>query len=532
MNRRTVAFFSTYVFLMVLLTGWLMNVTFSEKYVAAGDLQSSYTLTVYTTRGKIYDRNMNIIAGGASEYKAIVNPSPKSAAKLLSYYNSENLEGLEEKIKGRRPFVLKVSDSSMESDGIDIVKCEKRYGSEPIAPHITGYINNEGKGVYGIEKAYNDILTKFEGSYNMKYVVNALGDSLGKEKIIRDTTSNSRGGVVLTIDSSIQLIAQRAANEYLESGAIVIMKPDTGEILASVSAPEFEQDKIYKYLDNDKSPLINKAFSSYDVGSVFKLVVTAAALENGYEEFKHNCEGEITVGNKRFGCSKIEGHGEINFEQALAHSCNTYFVALAQNIGYETLLNKANVLGFGRKVELGNNYFTGSGNLPDESELSLPAGLANFSFGQGSLMANPVQIAALISCIANDGKYVYPYIVEKTVNSNVKTIGVWSKKPSYKAIEKENVCKIKKYMEAVMSYGTGKNVISKNVSIAAKTGTAETGIISNGRKITRGWFAGYFPADAPKFVCVVLEEDAVSGTASAGPCFKFIAERLTAIYGK
>ena len=532
MGKRVVSFFCVYIVLSLLLTGWLMNVTFSEQYITAGSKQSSYTLTVYSTRGSIYDRNMNILAGGASEYKAIVKPTSETTARLMSYFNSDTLEGLEEKIRSGRPFIVSVEDRAIESDGIEVIKCVKRYSSEPIAPHIVGYLDSAGNGSFGIERAYNELLESFEGSYKVTYQVNALGGSLGTDTVIKDTTANSAGGVVLTIDSAIQIIAQKAAEEYLNSGVVVIMEPSTGEILACVSTPGFKQDSISDYLDSEDSPLVNKAFSSYDVGSVFKLVVASAALENGFGDFTHTCNGSIEIGNKTFKCSSTNGHGELNMEQALAHSCNTYFIALAQDMGYEEILKKAQLMGFGSALELGTGYYTGSGNLPDEDELSLPAGLANFSFGQGSLMANPIQIAALISCIANGGEYVYPYIVKETVNSNLKTVSRWNQAPSYRAMDEATAQKLQEYMKACMIYGTGKSVASQRVSTAAKTGSAETGITKDGRQVTRGWFAGYFPADDPQFVCVVLEEDAVSGTVSAGPCFKFLAERLNAIYGK
>ncbi len=532
MNRRVVLFFSFFICILVVLIVWLMNVTFSDEYILAGNSQSMHTLTVYTTRGKIYDRNMLVIAGGSAEYKAIVRPSAKTTSRLISELDNKTVDDLEEKLKGSRPFVIKVPDSFSSGEDIDVVKCIKRYSDEAIAPNIVGYLDSEGKGVCGIEKAYEKILDEYEGEYKITYRVNALGESLEKEPIIRDTTNNSNGGVVLTIDSSIQLIAQRAAEQYLESGVIVIMDTGTGEILACVSAPVFNQNKISEYLYDEGDALVNKSFSSYDIGSVFKLVVSAGAIESGYGDFEYCCKGTVEIGNKNFKCSNISGHGTVDMEQALAYSCNCYFIELSKNVGYKNILEKAKLLGFGRAVELGENFRTGKGHLPDENELSLPAGLANFSFGQGSLMANPVQVAGMISCIANDGVYIKPSIVRCTVNSRLEKTGDYSNCYKYEAMDKSTAEFLKKSMEAVMKYGTGKSVSSQIVSMAGKSGTAETGICINGRKIKRGWFAGYFPADDPEYVCVILSEDADSGTASAGPCFKFIAERISHIYGK
>ncbi len=532
MGRRTVAVFCVYIILSLLLTWWLMKVTFSDEYIEAGTARGYYTLTVYTSRGRIYDRNLNIIAGGASEYRAVITPDADTAAILLEHFDSSSLSGLEEKLRGGRPFVIEVGSRDIDGEGIELIKCIKRYGTESLAPHIVGYLDGSGKGAFGIEKAYDELLGSYEGSYKVTCRVNALGNRLGDDYQVRDTTDISAGGVVLTIDSGIQIIAQRAAEEYLESGVIVIMDPKTGEILACVSTPSFDQNDISAYLDRENSPLLNKAFSSYDVGSVFKLVVAAAALEKGMEDFTNDCRGQCSVGNKIFRCSSAEGHGELCMEQAVAYSCNTYFVALAQQLGYEPILEKARILGFGSAAELGREYFTGSGNLPAEEELMLPAGLANFSFGQGSLMANPVQIASLVACIANDGVYIQPSIVKCTVNSNMEETGRWTADYSCQAIEREAAEKLRGYMESVMLYGTGRSVSNRFVSTAAKSGTAETGIRKEGRAVTRGWFAGYFPAENPKFVCVVMEEDAQSGTVSAGPCFSCLAQRLTAIYGK
>lgn len=524
MGKRIVAVFGVYVVIMLMLAGWLMKVTFSSEYVEAGAKQSSYTLTVSKSRGRIYDRNMNVIAGGAQEYRAAVEPSARSIANLMAHYPESVHGDMEKRLRSGRPYLLDVPDGSGNGEGVTVFKIQKRYSeTKSIAPHVVGYLNGEGRGVTGIERAYDNFLSGNSGEKRIRYTVDARGTSLEKEPVITDTTYRSKAGVVLTLDCETQLAVQSALEKHVKSGAAVVMDVRSGEILACASYPAFSQTDVAPFLDDDDSPLLNKAISDYDVGSVFKLVVAAAAIENGMEDFTCECDGCEEIGGRKFYCSSKKGHGMMDMEHAIALSCNSYFIRLGQALGGDKILQKAREMGFGKKIALAGDYFTSGGNLPDEAELSLPAGLANFSFGQGSLMANPVQIAAMVNCIASGGEYVTPKIVIGTVDRYLTQKSTWKTEEKKRVMRKSTAEKLSCCMKATFDYGTGKKL---DCFASGKTGTAETGMKKNGRKVKQAWLAGFFPADAPKYTCVVLAENGESGSASAGPVFEEIANAL------
>lgn len=526
MGKRIVGVFFVYIVAMLCLTGWLLRVTFAQDYVEAGSRQSSYTLTVARSRGKIYDRELNVLAGGAYSYRAAVEPSPEAAAKLIGMTGETETVDLEEKLKSSRPFLLDVRDGSLRGEGINVFRIQKRYGeAESIAPHVVGYLNGEGHGVSGVERAYDETLEDFSGELKIRYTVDAVGSSLETEPVVTDTTHDSDAGVVLTLSSGIQLAVQHTLERNKCPGAVVVMDPYNGDILALASYPSFRRDDIASCLDAQDSPLLNKSLADYDVGSVFKLVVAAAALENGMGDFACECEGFVDVGGKRFHCSSKKGHGHTDMERAIACSCNKYFILLGKELGKEKLIKKAREMGFGRRIQLAENYFTSKGNLPDDDELSLPAGLANFSFGQGSLMANPVQLAAAVSCVANGGEYVTPKIVKGICDRSKTITKEWNGHAPYRVMSERTAEKIKDCMKSTMIYGTGRS-LSLQYRAAGKTGTAQTGMVKNGKKVTQGWFAGFFPIDEPKYVCVILAENAGSGAQNAGPVFAGIVRNI------
>ena len=173
-------------------------------------------------------------------------------------------------------------------------------------------------------------------------------------------------------------------------------------------------------MDEKGAPLLNRAFSSYPVGSVFKLVVAAAALEKGVStSLVYDCPGSISVDGMEFKCFNGVGHGKVDLEKAIAYSCNGYFIKLTEQMKPEELLSMAEKLGFGSSVELAPGMSSSAGNLPVKKDLSNPKAKANFSFGQGDLLATPLQIAAMVNTIASGGLYTEPSLVEGLVDENL-----------------------------------------------------------------------------------------------------------------
>lgn len=529
MGKRLVA-----VFCMILLAaGGLMITLLLEAtdggYVAAANQQSRCTVTVASTRGRIYDCRMRPLAGGRTQYRAVITPSPQTIAHLTKTADPGTLSALEDKLRGTSPFVAVVSDGSLEGDGVTVFKTESRYAANSVASHTVGHLDSSGHGACGIESSYDDYLSSVSGKLTATFQINAGGRSLsGTEPEITDTTGDSRAGVVLTIDTDIQLIAERAAANHISRGAVVIMEVPSGKIRASVSMPGYSQTNVAASLNDDAAPLINRAMTAYDIGSIFKLVVAAAALESGIPpEYAYECTGCVEVGDNIFHCSNRSGHGVIDMAHAISTSCNTYFINLAQMLGGDTLIEYARRFGIGEQIELAYNYATAAGTLPTNEDLLRPAALANFSFGQGNLLVTPVHAAKIIASIACSGQSIDPVIFEGLVDANGSMITTPIPGEVTRTMSEQTAGLLTDFMKLSVAEGTGRAGASDKISCAAKTGTAQTGIIINGKRILQAWFAGFFPAESPRYVCVVLVEGGSSGGAAAGPVFREIAEVLS-----
>ena len=529
MEKRIAGLFCFMLIICAILIGKIAVIDTHEDYVSAARNHSTYKLTLAKTRGKIYDRNKNALAGDASCLKALIIPSSKVSAELLGRIPIEKYNSLEDQLKGSYPFLTDVSDGSCECDGVTVYRVPKRYPGHSLAVHLVGICGKNG-GESGIERAYDNWLASAEGELSVTCRVSASGRSLdGADREITDTTRNSCRGVMLTIDSNIQNIAETAAAKYMERGAVVVTDIETGEILAMASLPSYNQNDIAAVLNDKRSPLVNRAISTYNAGSVFKPVIAAAALENGLDpNEEYECSGFVRISDNIMGCIKHTQHGTVNLEKAISHSCNTYFINLSRRIGGDAIIEMAQKLGFGSETKLGQHYSSAAGILPDTSILTRPAELANLSFGQGRLMVTPIQIAGMTSAIARGGEYIEPYVVMGLTDEHMNIISQPYSPERHMAMSRTTARTLCSCMRTAVLDGTAKAGASDKISSAAKTGTAETGIIKNGKKINQAWYAGFFPYENPKYACVVLVENGTSGGVAAGPIFKEIAERISA----
>ncbi len=528
--------FCVFSLLLTLIIGRVLVIDNESDYVTAAQGHSTYTLRLAETRGKIYDRNGSILAGGFYEYKAVVIPSPHTAASLLRVLstdetqNAESLKKIADRFKGTFPFTVEVPDGSCESDGITVYRVPKRYSDNALALHLIGSCS-ENSGQSGIERAYDQWLSDAAGELAVTCRVNAAGRSLdGTKQEVTDTTANSDRGVMLTIDSHIQNIAETAAAHHIESGAVIVADVTNGEILAMASLPTYRRSDVAAVLQDTRSPLVNRALLAYNAGSVFKPVVAAAALENGLDpEESYACEGTVQIGNLTMGCINHTAHGSVSLNSAIAHSCNTYFIHTAQTIGGDAILNMAQNLGFGSATQLASHYAASAGTLPSSSSLTLPAALANFSFGQGTLTVTPVQITGMMLAIARGGEYIEPTVFKGLTDGHGHILSLPVQRETRQSMSRETAEQIGICLRSAVLEGTAKAGASDKITSAAKTGTAETGIIRNGKTINQAWYAGYFPYEDPRYVCVVLAEGGTSGGASAGPVFQEIANRMSVL---
>ena len=403
-----------------------------------------------------------------------------------------------------------------------------RYSDNQLAEHIIGYTDIDGEGVTGIEKDFNNYLKNIKNNIKIKYFTDAQGRILkGKGIQIDEGEKCTDSGIVLNFDKDIQSFSQKSG-EKLKKGCVLVMNSNNGEILSLASFPSFNPNDIEKYINNSDYPLLNRALQNYNIGSVFKVVVCMAALENGIsEEYSYVCNGHIKCGGKRFNCHNLKGHGKLDMKGAISLSCNTYFINLAQKVGSEKLFEIAQKLGLNRSIVLSKSIISAKGNLPDKTNLSSPAALANFSFGQGELLDTPLHMACVYSTVANGGYLTEPSVI-KAKMLNGKSEEISKPEKTKRVISKASAKKINSFLEETVINGTGKNARVKNCVTAGKTATAQTGKYVNNKEILISYFIGYITTkENNKYTILVMKENGTSGSADCAPIFKEIGEYIS-----
>lgn len=477
-------------------------------------------------KGTIYDRNGKPITNKKTKTLICAKPTPENAI-LIS------------KLKGKKfakstilkgyftSFSTEKSKHINENDDIKKFDVFQRY-ADSVALHLIGYTDIDGIGVSGIEKYFQNEIDMNNGTLSVAYSADALGRMLTGEKIeIRNNNYYSQGGIMLTLDRDIQIIVENALeNGNIDKGAAVVLDVKNSAVLACASTPTYERTSIEKYLNSSDSPFLNRAFASFPVGSVFKPVTAAAALENGIKLNEYNCKGYIEKSGNKFNCNKLEGHKKLDFDTAIAMSCNPYFIELSTKIGAEKLLNTAKKLGFGKSFDFGNGFTTSKGSLPDIKELNSSAAVGNLGFGQGKLSASPLQIANCFATIANGGIYNEPYIYKGSVDSN-GNLTPSIQKDGERVLKKSTCGTIKKAMLKTTTEGTGKTAFTSLFDSCTKTATAQSGQYDkNGVEIKYCWFVGFFPIENPQYVICILKENGSSGGTDGAPVFKEISEKI------
>lgn len=484
-NRQEVSLRPAIAFAVVLLlllipTIRLAMIAMGDEYRQAAATQSRYSETLCELRGTIYDRNGEPLTNALLHY---------TESELLSSY-----------------------------------PVYTRY--KGVAPHLIGYPTSAvDSGYTGLEGAFSNVLEQYRGSLTVSYTVDATGKRLsGIDPEVEDTLSQSEGGIVLTLDAGLQVFAQ----EQLEGlrGGIVVMKND-GEILTLASAPTFNPEELSAVLDRVDSPLLDRTLSAYDVGSVFKTVVMAAALETGISpERTYTCNGQIDVSGVVIRCHRHSGHGEQMLKTAFFNSCNPYFIDLALEVGGDKILAMAREMGLGESVSFAEGIRSKAGNLPTETDLSIPAALANFAIGQGTLMATPLQIAAAVNCVATGGIYVPPRLLLQEVDEFGNTVDEPEPGAVKRVMSEETATVLLANMRGVFEETLA--AYAPTGGAAGKTSTAQTGIVGeDGHKVCQTWLAGVWPAQNPQYTVVVFVEDGVSGAVSCGPIFQSICQYLS-----
>ena len=472
-----------------------------EDYAEMSTQQSGYKIELGKIRGTIYDKNMVPLTNNETRILAAISPSERSAVTVRSLVDNDELSSVLKKLSSGKPIVCEV-EREIECDSIAYTKQYVHNSDHSVAEHIIGCVDADGHGSSGLEAAYDELLYS-DSVLSAVFTQNGRGEIIGGiEPAFEGDFSALTNGVVTTLDFNFQTVVEKAM-EGVVSGAAIVADAKNGKIRAICSLPRFDINNISQYLNDENSPLLNKALQCYSVGSVFKPCVAAAALEGKNSDFIYECTGNTLIIDRKFNCHKLDGHGPMDLRSALAFSCNCFFYNFAISVGGESVYKMASSLSFGNEIFLCNNLSAKGGNLTKLQHLSNDATLANLSIGQGDLLLSPVSMLTLYCAIASDGKYYVPSLVEKTIKGG-KTTDYYIGKPT-RVMSEDNARILRESLIDVVRKGTGMLAQPNSCSAAGKTATAQTGrYLPDGTEITNSWFCGMFPAENPKYVVVVM----------------------------
>ncbi len=554
-NRKRVwASMAIFAALILALIGRLLyiQVFCHEDFEKATIAQYEMSIEGIDTRGQIFDRNMNPLTGGVYQYYYIikVDSEDEVSAELFARINARQIgkKGAKYQVYSAQIYNDEVNNRLKDEYNTYVFRSSARYSDNQVACHLIGYLNEaEKRGVSGIEFLCEDKLKA--GTNQLVLWADARGNILqGIQPAVvgKNQTAPEENSVITTLDIELQRKCERLLSG---SAACIVADADTGEILALASSPTFNPNRISDYIGQDSDCLINKPVQgAYPPGSVFKLVVAAAALENNIcdADKKFTCEGEIEIEGVKIACSTAPegGHGEIDMYEATAKSCNCYYVQLGELVGYEKIISMARQLGLGEKV-LATFPEESSGNVPQVMETGR-WDIPNISIGQGELLATPLQIAKLTCTIAGGGLSRQMSIIKRdtyTAASQISALGtddgdLSQSDYAVRVLSNETADTLQKLMMGVMTDGTASH-IQWEVPVFGKSGTAEA--VLRGAAVKNCWFTGFCEVEiedegketegrsdksVKRYVITVFVEDGVSGSSTALPIFRNIVEYL------
>ncbi len=519
-----------FILMLMLLTAALRIITVmnNEEYKETAAKQTSYKLIASRQRGTVFDTNMRSLTNSESKIIACVEPSFEAVLAVKDYLCDETEQDLRRRLSAGKPTLATLS-TPVKADGVSCVSVSQNVSSNTLSPHLIGYVDSSGHGVSGLQAAFDDLLYS-ESSVSFSYISDGQGNIVNSFNVqVESDVEIENCGVKTTLDRDIQAAVEYAASD-MKSGAVIVAEVGTGKIRALASYPSYDPTCVGDYLEAENSPLINRAFSAYNVGSVFKPCVAAAALEQGtFARLMYECTGSKEIEEKVFACHKADGHGFVTLKGAISQSCNTFFYTLAQKVGAESIYNMASSLGFGQRYNFCQGLYTEQGNLPSysDTEKSMQS-VANLSIGQGELMLTPVSLLTLYEAIANKGVYYRPSLIEGIVKNGVLTEEYGENVPT-RVMSEETASFLKQSLFEVVLSGTGTAAKPKNCTAAGKTATAQTGWKIDGNNVDHSWFCGFFPAEQPRYTVVIISENTSGGGTPCAPIFSAIADAVYAI---
>lgn len=533
------------MFILIVFRVFIIQVIDYKKLNDLADNLWSRNLPITSDRGLITDRNGKVLADNITTVSLVLIPNQiknkeqvsTDLAKILGvkyedmYKHVSKKTSIERVHPEGRQLSYQVADeiSKLNYDGVYLVKESKRYYPyKTLLSHVLGYVGIDNQGLSGIELEYDSYLTGKNGA--IKYYSDGKGKRLDKSEVYVEPQNGIN--LALTIDLDIQLTVERELDNVVtkynpEQALIIVADPNTGEILAMSSRPNFDSNN-YKNYDINTINRNLPIWATYEPGSTFKIITLAASLEektiNIFDDHFHD-SGSIHVENARIKCWKKGGHGDQTFLQVVENSCNPGFVVMGQKLGTERLYNYITNFGFGKKTGIDLNGES-SGILFKYDNIG-PVEQATMSFGQG-ISVTPIQQVVGVSAAINGGYLNTPYIVKYLSEPETNNIILENKKSTKRQVVSEETSKLVRHtLESVVANGTGKNAYIENYRVGGKTGTAQK--VNNGIYMVGNYilsFIGFLPADKPEYIVYVAIDNPKGVTQYGGTVSAPIAKNV------
>lgn len=511
---------------------------------------------IKAARGKILDAGGVVLAGNKSVctisvihnqikdpegviamlVKELDLPEERVRKRVEKYSSIEKIKSNVDKETGNRILAYGYAGVKVDED------YKREYPYDDLASKVLGFTGGDNQGIIGLETVYDDYLQGQDGT--ILTTTDARGvevDNIGEERIEPVAGNNLR----LSLDANIQLFAAQAAEKaYLQKDAdsvsILVMNPKDGQMFAMVDYPEFNLNQPFELTEeyreyagtDEEQDYLNQMWrnhcinDTYEPGSTFKIITSAAALEEGVVslEDRFHCPGYIIVEDRRIRCHKTTGHGAESFVEGIENSCNPVFINVGLRIGADRFYDYFDQ--FGLLTKTGIDLPGEAATIMHKRENIGLVELATISFGQ-SFQITPIQLAATVSSIINGGNRVTPHFGVQVEDASGNCI----EKFSYE--QKEGICssetseKMRYLLEKVVSEGGGNKAYIEGYSIGGKTATSQTLPRSANRYISS--FLGFAPADDPQVLVLVIIRNPSGiyyGGTIAAPVAKEIFENI------
>ncbi len=530
----------TFIFLFVLIRLLYIQVFWGEELQVKALDQWTRNVPVLAKRGEITDRNGVVLATTKKTYTVFIRPRAVTdideVTSVLASIFSLDKSALTEKIistkvseikvvkHAEKEYVEKLSKYSL--NGVYFAEDVTRYYPyDELLAQVLGYTSADGNGISGLELYYNDYLSGENGE--ILYEADLTGKDLdGKYPSYLPAINGLN--LRLTIDYEIQQILEsvtdKAIQEYTpKQASCIVINPQNGEILGMAMKPSLNLNEVpLGDLDTlNKLGRITLISDSYEPGSTFK-VLTASANVNEYLKGNKKAFSENHVFNssryRYIDGSKIKcwsthekgKHANENLSMALNNSCNPIFVDIALSLGTQKFYSYLNAFGYGRVTGIDLTGEAQGMLIPEMAVKS--ADLARISFGQ-AIACTPLQLVMATACAINGGKLYTPYLVKEVYSSDKTLSTITEEKLVGTPIDNKTSKIIASYLEDVVENGSGKQAYIEGYRVGGKTGTAQkyqNGVINQGKYVMS--FIGFFPANEPKYLCLVIVDEPIGGT--------------------